>query len=62
VRLKVLFVLAAFVISVSVASCDGSNNNIDMKKFIDKMHKENKVSPSKKKEIRKSIFPNLKEK
>lgn len=57
-RIIAALLLVLFIVSIATA-CGSSD--IDMKKFIDKMQKENKVSPDKKQEIRKSIFPNLKE-
>lgn len=61
--LKLKRIIAALLVVLFIAgittACGGSD--IDMKKFIDKMQKENQVSPDKKQEIRKSIFPNLKE-
>lgn len=56
---KVIAVLLlTFFIAGIVTAC---GRDIDMKKFIDKMQKENEVSTEKKQEIRKSIFPNLNE-
>lgn len=60
-KAKVFAVLAVFLIALFSISC-GKDNSVDMQKFIDKANKEKQVSPEKKKEIRKSIFPNIKEK
>lgn len=61
-KAKVFAVLAVFLIALFSTSC-GKDNSVDMQKFIDKAQKEKQqVSPEKKKEIRKSVFPNIKEK
>jgi hypothetical protein len=59
VKRVIAALLLVFFIAGITTACGGSD--IDMGKFIDKMQKENQVSPEKKQEIRKSIFPNLKE-
>ena len=58
---KAVFVIVVLCLAAFFITSCGSNDDIDMKKFIDKMKKENRVSPEKKQEIRRSIFPNLKE-
>jgi hypothetical protein len=60
---KICLCLLLIMLVSMAASCDDKKSgDIDMKKFIEKMQKENNVSTDKKREIRKSIFPNLKEK
>ncbi len=60
---KICLALFLLITVLFLVSCeDKKDNGIDMKKFIQQMQKENNVSAEKKKEIRKSIFPNLKEK
>ncbi len=61
--LKVKKVIAALLLVFFIAGITTAcgSSDIDMNKFIDKMKKENQVSPEKKQEIRKSIFPNLKD-
>lgn len=56
----ILLIIAVCTLMTFTVSCGGKNNDIDMKKFIERMQKENSVSPEEKQEIRKSIFPNLK--
>lgn len=58
----IVILIALFASLIGISYDGNKNNGIDMKKFIDKMRKEQKVSPEQKKEIRKSIFPNLKDK
>lgn len=57
-RFRAIIVLLAFTLTFLVTACD--NNTVDMKKFKDTMQKESTISPETKKEIRKSIFPNMK--
>jgi hypothetical protein len=59
---KIFLIFIAFLIALSAASCSGRSSGLDMKKFKEKMQQENNVSDEKKAEIRKSIFPNYKEK
>jgi len=58
-KTKILLIIAVFFISAFAAGC---NNSVDMKGFLEKMKGgSSNTDTEKKKEIRKSIFPNIKD-